>query len=143
MFQGSLIGMDKPVVRDAALLFLRGVVGLVFVAYGWDKFFLTGLTETTGQFSAWGVPQATLSAYLAATGELIGGSLLAVGLLTTFMAGALALLMLAAVYFVHLGEGFFVATGGFEYPLVILAALAMIVVFGPGRASLDGVLSRA
>ena len=70
------------------------------------------------------------------------GALLVVGLLTTFVAGALALLMAAAVWFVHLGNGLFAADGGVELPAVLIAALLMIVVFGAGRASLDGVLSR-
>ena len=57
-------------------------------------------------------------------------------------AGALALLMLAALYFVHLNSGLFIADGGFEYVLVLIVSLLMIVVFGSGRASIDGVLSR-
>ncbi|WIM69216.1 DoxX family protein [Corynebacterium suedekumii] len=134
--------MDKPAVRDAALLLLRLVLGIVFVAHGWDKLLITGLTETTGQFSAWGVPQPKLSAYLVMAGELLGGALLVVGLLTTFVAGALALLMAAAVWFVHLGNGLFAADGGVELPAVLIVALLMIVVFGAGRASLDGVLTR-
>ncbi|QGU06776.1 Putative oxidoreductase MhqP [Corynebacterium occultum] len=140
--------MDKPVVRDAALLIFRGVLGLVFVAHGWDKLFRTGITETTGQFSAWQVPQPKLSAYVAGIAELLGGALLTVGLLTTIVAGALALLMVAAAYFVHLDQGFFsdsglVSGGGLEYPIVLIAGLLMIVVFGSGRASVDGVLARA
>lgn len=140
--------MDKPVVRDAALLIFRAVLGVVFIAHGWDKLVLTGIVDTTGQFSAWGVPQPQLSAYIAAIGELIGGALLVVGLLTTIVAGALSLLMVAAAYFVHLDQGFFsdsssVAGGGVEYPVVLVAGLLMIVVFGSGRASVDGVLSRA
>lgn len=140
--------MDKPVVRDTALLVFRAVLGVVFIAHGWDKLFITGIVETTGQFSAWGVPQPKLSAYIAGIGELLGGALLAVGLLTTILAGALALLMVAAAYFVHLDQGFFgdnglVSGGGVEYPLVLIAGLLMIVVFGSGRASVDGVLSRA
>ena len=134
--------MDKPAVRDAALLLLRIVLGIVFVAHGWDKLLITGLTETTGQFSAWGVPQPKLSAYLVMAGELLGGALLVVGLLTTFVAGALALLMAAAIWFVHLGNGLFAADGGVELPAVLIVALLMIVVFGAGRASLDGVLTR-
>ena len=134
--------MDKPAVWDAALLLLRLVLGIVFVAHGWDKLLITGLTETTGQFSAWGVPQPKLSAYLVMAGELLGGALLVVGLLTTFVAGALALLMAAAVWFVHLGNGLFAADGGVELPAVLIVALLMIVVFGAGRASLDGVLTR-
>ena len=134
--------MDKPAVRDAALLLLRIVLGTVFVAHGWDKLMITGLTETTGQFSAWGVPQPQLSAWLVMIVEMLGGALLVVGLLTTFIAGLLALLMIAAVWFVHLDAGFFTSTGGFEFPAVVLAALIIIVVFGSGRVSLDGVLTR-
>ncbi|AJK68319.1 DoxX family protein [Corynebacterium marinum] len=134
--------MDKPAVRDAALLLLRIVLGTVFVAHGWDKLVITGLTETTGQFSAWGVPQPKLSAWLVMAVELVGGALLVVGILTTAVAGVLALLMVAAMWFVHVGEGFFTATGGVEFPLVMTAALVMIIVFGAGRASLDGVLAR-
>ncbi|MDO5513342.1 DoxX family protein [Corynebacterium sp.] len=132
--------MDTPAVRDAALLLLRIVLGTVFVAHGWDKLMFTGLTETTGQFSAWGVPQPQLSAWLVMATELVGGALLVVGLLTTLVAGILALLVVAAIWFVHLDAGFFTATGGIEYPLVLVMTLLMIVVFGSGRVSLDGVL---
>ena len=51
-------------------------------------------------------------------------------------------MMLFAGYFVHLPNGFFAENGGVEYPLVLAASLFMIVVFGTGRASLDGVLTR-
>lgn len=36
----------------------------------------------------------------------------------------------------------FCGGGGFEYPAVLIVSLLMVVVFGSGRASLDGVLSR-
>ena len=134
--------MDRPVVRDAALFVLRVVLGGVFIAHGVDKFYLSGITKTTGQFSVLGIPQPKLSAYLAATAETLGGALLVIGLLTTFIASALALLMIAALYFVHLSQGFFVTGGGFEYVLVLIVSLLMIVVFGSGRASVDGILAR-
>lgn len=132
--------MDRPAVRDAALLLLRTVIGVVFVAHGYDRLFLTGLTETTGQFSAWNVPQPALSAYVVTGVELLGGALLVIGLLTTLVAGALLLLVAAAGYFVHLTQGFFVTEGGIEFVAVLAVALFVIIVFGPGRASLDGVL---
>ena len=135
--------MNNPAVRDAALFIFRAVLGTIFVAHGVDKMFFAGMDETIGQFSAMGIPQPQLSAYLAAISEMLGGAALVVGLLTTFVAGALALLMACALYFVHLGHGLFAADGGFEYPLVLIAGLLMIVVFGSGRASVDGVLSRA
>ena len=70
--------MDKPAVRDGSLLLFRFVLGIIFVAHGFDKFFVQGLTATGQQFAAWGVPQAQLSAYLAATAEFVGGLFLTV-----------------------------------------------------------------
>ena len=137
------MAMDKPAVRDAALLIFRAVLGVVFVAQGVDKLLIAGMDDTIGQFSAWDVPQPRLSAWVAVFGEIIGGAMLVVGILTTLVAGALALLMASALYLVHLPHGFFVSDNGIEYPLVLIVGLFMIVVFGSGRASIDGVLSRA
>lgn len=134
--------MNRPAVRDFALLVLRLVLGAVFVAHGYNHWFETGMAETGRQFAALGVPQPQLSAYLTGTVELIGGAFLAVGLLTTITASLLALLVLAAGYFVHLDNGFFIEAGGVEYTLVLAAALFIITVFGTGRVSLDGVLTR-
>lgn len=133
--------MNRPVVRDITLFVLRATLGFIFIAHGWDKFFITGMTETMGQFSAMGIPQPVPSAYLVGGCELIGGALLVVGLLTTLVAGALALLMALALYFVHLPHGIFVAEGGVEYTAVLVVALLVIVVFGSGRMSIDGALS--
>ncbi|MBZ8176277.1 DoxX family membrane protein [Corynebacterium poyangense] len=140
--------MDKPVVRDAALLFFRVIVGLIFIVHGWHKLMISGITKTTGQFSAWGVPQPKLSAWVSGLAETVGGAMLVIGILATFAATGLALLMAAAIYFVHLGAAGFTQLGveggnSIEFPLLLLISLAMIVVFGPGRASVDGVLSRA
>ena len=134
--------MDRPAVRDAALLVLRAVLGTVFIAHGADKMFLSGIEKSAAQFGQWGIPQPELSAYVAAAGELISRGMLVLGLLTTFIAGMLALLAGLGLYFVHLGNGFFVSEGGVEYPLVLVISLLMIVVFGAGRASLDEVLAR-
>ena len=134
--------MNRPAVRDFALLVLRLVLGAVFVAHGYNHWFEMGMAETGRQFAALGVPQPQLSAYLTGTVELIGGAFLAVGLLTTITASLLALIVLAAGYFVHLDNGFFIEAGGVEYALVLAAALFIITVFGTGRVSLDGVLTR-
>ena len=135
--------MNRPAVRDFALLVLRFVLGAVFVAHGYRRWFETGMARSAAQFAEWGVPQPKLSAYLAGSVELIGGALLIIGLLTTLVAGVLALLAAAAAYFVHLDHGFFAEAGGVEYQVVLASALFIVVVFGAGRASLDGVLTRA
>ena len=132
--------MNKPAVRDGALFVLRLVLGFVFIAHGWQILFADGAAATAQIFAAAGVPQAQMSAWVAGVSQLVGGSMLIVGLLTTAVAGALALLVFAAAYFVHFDHGVFVTNNGFEYVLVLMASLMMIVVFGSGRASLDAVL---
>lgn len=126
-------------MRDAALFILRVVLGVVFVAHGVDKVFITGMGTTADRFEQWSVPQPAVSAWVCAIAEMVGGSLLVVGLLTTAVAGALALLAACAGYFVHLSNGLFNADGGFEYSLVLVVSLLMIVVFGAGRASLEAI----
>lgn len=137
----SLLTMNRPAVRDAALLLFRLVLGLIFIAHGVDKMFMDGMDETVGQFSALGIPQPQIAGYAAAIGEMVGGAFLVIGLLTTFAAAALAVDMVGALYFVHWGNGLFAGDGGIEYPLVLCMSLIMIVIFGSGRASLDRALS--
>lgn len=134
--------MDRPAVRDGALLFLRLVIGAVFVAHGWDKIFLTGVGETAAQFSEMGIPQAQMTVWLVAVVEITAGALLVLGLLGPFVAGVLIVEMLGALWFVHMNNGLFVGDGGFEYVLVMIAALFIVVTFGSGRASLDRVFTR-
>ena len=134
--------MNSPIVRDGALLIFRVVLGLVFIAHGIDKFFFPGMDDTIGQFSAWGIPQPQIFAWVVAVGELAAGTMMVIGLLATFAAGMLALLSALSIYFVHFKNGLFIEEGGFEYAAVLCVALLMVVVFGSGRASLDGVLSR-
>lgn len=129
-------------VRDTALLLLRVVVGLIFVGHGWQKLFIAGIVKTTGQFSAWSIPQPQFSAWLVPLTELIGGGLLIIGFLSTFLAGILAILVALAAYFVHFDRGLYFTEGGLEFPLLMFVALLVIMVFGAGRASVDGVLTR-
>ncbi|MBV7281313.1 DoxX family protein [Corynebacterium sp. TAE3-ERU30] len=134
--------MDRPAMRDAALFLLRAVLGFLFIAHGWQKVAIDGMDETIGSFSTMHVPQPKLSAYITMMAELACGGLLVVGFLTTIAAAVLALVMAGALYFVHLDSGVFVGTGGFEYVLLLITALIMVIVFGSGRASIDGVLTR-
>lgn len=134
--------MNNPALRDAALFLLRLVLGVIFIAHGWDKAFGTGIDATTDQWESLHIPQPTLSAWVVSLVEMLGGAMVVLGLLTPAAAGILALDMVAAFYFVHLGHGLFVADGGGELVLVLCAACVILVVFGSGRASLDRVLSR-
>ena len=125
---------------------LRASVGAVFIAHGAQKLFGIwggpGLTGTTGMLTALGLPYPYPLAVLLATVEFGGGLLLALGALTRWAALALAADMAVAIWKVHAANGFFLSDhaargGGFEYALVLLAALVCLVLIGPGALSID------
>ncbi len=111
-----------------ALLFIRVVVGVIFMAHGsqklWGWFGGSGLDATVAQMGPIG--------YLVAIGEFFGGLGLIVGFLSRFSAGSLIVIMLGAIAMVHGQHGFFLAEKGFEYNLALIGLLAPILLVGPG-----------
>ena len=128
--------MDRPAVRDGALLILRLILGVIFIAHGWDKIFVTGVDKTTGYFVAAGIPQAELTVWLVAIALLI------LGLLAPAVSAVLVIEMLGALWAVHWGNGLFMRDNGAELVLSLIGGLIMVVAFGSGRASLDRVFTR-
>jgi len=126
--------LSYPLVRITA--------GLLLMPHGAQKLFGWfggyGLTAT-GEFfgTQLGLQPGLLFALLAGLVEFFGGLALVVGLLTRPAALAVAVLMGVAMLGVHLPNGFFWTSGGYEYPLMWgLIALALLL-GGGGRYSLD------
>ena len=126
-----------PSVRDVALLVARLVLGVVLVAHGWQKVVTNGMGGTVEAFAAMGVPLAPASAVFAAVVELVGGALLVVGAATALVSVLVVLNMLGAALSVHIGNGVFVADGGWELVGVITAAALTLAAAGAGRFSVD------
>ena len=128
---------------DIGLLVLRLVVGLTMAAHGGQKLFGWfggyGLAGTGGFLESLGFRPGRVHAALAGGGELVGGLLLALGLLTPVGSAIVIAVMVVAIVTVHLAKGFFVSDGGFEYNLVIIAATAALAFTGAGAYSLDAV----
>lgn len=121
-------------LRPFGLLIGRVVLGVVFIAHGWQKFSTNGMDATAQGFDSLGIPAPTLAAYFTVGSEIIGGSLLIVGALLPLAGLALAGVMLGAMYFVHPLDGaFFSQEGGYEYVL-LLAALSLAIGFSGGGA---------
>jgi putative oxidoreductase len=129
---------------EIALLGLRLVVGLTFVAHAAPKLFKvfggSGIQGTADAFDQIGLRPSRFNAWLAALSELIGGLLLALGLVTPVAAAALIAVMTAAVVTVHLRFGFFATNNGYEYNLVLATAAFALAGTGPGEWSLDNAL---
>lgn len=119
-----------------ALAILRVLIGVIFVAHGYQKFFEYTLPGTTGAFTQMGIPLAGVVAPVVATLELIGGLALIAGLFTRVAAGLLALNMLGALLLVHIKGGFF-APNGIEFPLALIGATVSLALSGSGAFALD------
>jgi putative oxidoreductase len=91
-------------------------------------------------FDSLGLRPPRLMAYSAGACEAAGGALIAMGLLTPLGAAMLIAVMLTAIWTVHLQKGIWVTQGGYEYNLVVIAAVFAITGIGAGDWSLDNVL---
>jgi putative oxidoreductase len=76
-------------------------------------------------------------ALMAGAGELVGGVLFGLGLITPLGAALITGVMVTAVWTVHRVNGLWVSDGGFEYNLVLVAVVFAVTVAGPGSWSLD------
>jgi len=136
--------------NDFTVTIVRLVLGVVFFAHGAQKmlgwFGGYGFTGTMGFFTQQMHIPAPF-AFLAICAEFFGGLGLIVGLLSRIAAFGIMCNMLVAIAAVHVHNGFFMNwTGqqkgeGFEYHLVTLAALLVVLVKGAGAFSIDRALS--
>jgi len=121
--------------KSFSLLFAR-----VAIAYGfytpalvkWSNF-----DTTVAWFVELGIPFATFATFVTASVEVIAIVLLFLGLFTRFISIPLIVIMLVAIFSVHLSHGFSVANNGFEIPLYYLLFLSIFATQGAGKFSLD------
>jgi putative oxidoreductase len=124
-------------LRPIGFLIGRVVLGVVFIAHGWQKLSEKGMEATAQGFEGLGIPTPTLAAYFTVAAELVGGVMLIVGALLPLAGLALAVVMLGALFFVHLDGGFFSRDGGYEYVLTLAAVSIAIGFSGGGALALD------
>jgi putative oxidoreductase len=129
---------------DIGLLLLRMTLGLTLAAHGAQKLFGWfggyGLDGTGRGLEALGFAPGRRHALSAGVVEAGGGLLLALGLLTPVAAAVVVAVMIVAAVSVHLKQGFFITSGGFEYNLILGAAGLSLAFTGPGRLSVDALV---
>jgi len=122
-------------------LLFRLVVGALFMGHATQKLFGwfggPGLRGAAEGFEGMGLRPGKHHAVAASMAEAGGGAMLAAGLETPAAAAMLSGTMMTAIQRAHLGRGLWNSQGGFEYPLVLMAGLALLTESGPGRLSLD------
>lgn len=127
-----------------ARLVARLIIGILFVGHGTQKlkgwFGGPGIEGTTGMMESLDLHPPRRHAMAAGAAETAGGALLAAGLLTPLASATLIGVMITAIRTVHGPKGPWVMQGGYEYNLVLIAALLALAEEGPGSLSLDGAI---
>lgn len=124
-----------------SLALLRVVLGVVFLYHGYIKLFVPGgFTGTISFFASLGIPIPVYSALLVSVVEFLGGLFLVLGMVTKWSSALLLIDMLVAFFLVHLKNGLLVSKGGYEFVLVLLAGLAVVLTSGAGKLSLGKLL---
>jgi putative oxidoreductase len=131
---------------------LRLIVGYGFIAHGYAKI-ANGPEHFAASLHGLGVPAPHVMAWTTIALELAGGAAVLAGWLIPLVSLPLAAILLVAAITVHLPYGFsaiklraVTAAGpqfgppGYEVNLLYLAALATLVLGGPGPFALDRAL---
>ena len=126
------------------LLLARLVLGVLMAAHGTQKLFGWlggyGIAGTAGFFEQLGFRPGRLFVITASVTELVGGILLALGLLGPVAPALILSVMIVAAVSVHWKKGLFAGTNGIEVPLLYAAGAVALALTGPGPFSLDAVL---
>jgi len=122
----------------AARLVLRAAIGGTLVAHGIRHG--RSLDGTARWFSSIGFREPALQAAASAAVETAAGVALLVGAATPVSAAAVVGTMAVAARTVHLQNGFFITSEGYEYVLNLGAASVALATLGPGRFSVDRLL---
>ncbi len=129
-------------LQSPLLLVVRLYWGLSFAQTGWGK--LMNLDRTAGFFASLNIPMPKINAVAAGATECLGGLLLALGLFARPASVPLIFTMMVA-YATADSEALqalfrepdkFVSAA----PFLFLLASLVVLVFGPGRFSLDALL---
>ncbi len=131
---------------DIALLVIRLIVGLAIARHGAEKLFGWfggyGVAGTAGFFEQLGWRPGKLFVFAAAGAELGGGLLTVLGLGGPVGPALIIMVMLVAIFSVHISKGFAQANGGYELNTLYIAA-ALAPAFASGAYSLDRALGLA
>lgn len=132
---------------STALLVMRVVPGILLIGHGMQKLvppkysppmlYATGHRSTASAFEQLGIRPGLPAALLAGIAEIVGGFSLAAGLLTPVGTILIGAVMTTAILTAHARNGIWNHRGGFEFPLLLLAASFAITALGPGSYSIN------
>ena len=139
-YQAEIRALDH--VKHFFLLILRLYFGWGFMSAGLGKLF--NVETHAGFFQDWGIPLPTLNVYLAGTTETVCGFLLLVGFASRIITIPLIGTMIVAYLTAHTDQ-LYALWGNTPLffkapPFPYLFTCLVVLFFGPGRISIDGLI---
>lgn len=122
--------------RDIGLLILRVGLAVAMMTHGWGK--LQGFAERSEQFPDPLGLGSPVSMALAIFAELVCAVAVAIGLLTRWSVLPIVFTMMVAFFVIHGDDSFREK----ELALTYLVGFVAVLLAGPGRLSVDGLLRR-
>lgn len=127
-------------LKDLPLLFMRLVLAYGFYKPAMMKWHDVGAIAQW--FEGMGMPLPTLNAYLATVTETLGFILLFFGFAVRIISIPLIIVMIVAIVTVHGFSHFDAGENGFEIPLYYMIMLFTLIVYGPGKYSIQYLISK-
>jgi putative oxidoreductase len=119
--------MKLPTVNDKySFLALRVSMGVIFITHGLARLYYNSVGDFGNFLNAKGFIIGILLAWAITIGEIVSGSILALGYKVKYCVIFHAVVILSGIFMVHLNNGWFVVghgTGGIEYSVLILVVL--------------------
>lgn len=145
---------DENLWSEWAALPLRLIIGFGFMAHGFAKL-SRGPAAFAEILQALNVPAPIFTAWLTALVEFCGGLAIIAGAFVSIVSIPLVIVMLTAIFTVHLPYGFSTitlkrmtengpefGTPGYELNLLYIAGLLALILGGAGAFSIDRLLAR-
>ena len=130
-------------LQSPFLLAIRLYWGWQFMQTGWGK--LSDIHKVVGFFTQLGIPAPALNAWFVSGLEFAGGLMLIVGLGSRLVALPLVIDMIVAYITADREALFSIVSSPDKFmaaaPFTFLVATLIILIFGPGKASVDALLA--
>lgn len=112
-----------------AFVLLRAITGIIFITHGAARIFYGTVAGFGAYLESVGLPLGVVIAWVITLGEIVSGSLLALGIKAKYCVLFHTVIILTGIFLIHLPNGWFtvgMGNGGVEYSLLILAVLILI-----------------
>ena len=140
----ELLGKVGHFLRSPVLLVIRLYWGWHFMGTGWGKWHNIG--KVTEYFASLNIPAPHVNAIMAASTELVGGTLLLLGLFSRFASLALIGVMCVAYGTAEKEALSAIFSNPDKFlgadPFLFLYASILVFAFGPGQFSVDALNGR-